>query len=137
MSAEILQAAILTALRTDVGVQAIFGSPARIYDDETEAPAFPYAQLEHHNMTDRSASVITGADHRLSLAVVSRHGGLAEAKEALGAIKRVIEGDRIDVPGGHVVMQQVTYADTMRRADQRAFRGVLRIRMVIEEEEAA
>lgn len=132
-----LQAAVIAALKADDGVRAIFGTPPRIYDDETAAPARPYARLERHEVTDRSAALVNGADHRLSIGILSDHGGLADAKEALSALKRVIEAERVDVPGHVVVLQQVTYADTMRRADRRAFRGVLRIRIILEKDEEA
>lgn len=133
MSGASVQAAVLAALKSDVGVQEIFGTPARIFDDETDAPMFPYAQLERHEVNDKGASGVAGAEHRLTIAVLSRSDGLAAAKEALGALKRVVEGEPFAVMDGHVVMQQVIYADTMRRADRRAFRGVLRIRMIVEE----
>lgn len=133
MNGASVQAAVLAALKSDVGVREIFGTPARIFDDETDAPMFPYAQLERHEVNDKGASGVAGAEHRLTIAVLSRRDGLAAAKEALDALKRVVESEPVTVAGGHVVMQQVIYADTMRRADRRAFRGVLRIRMIVEE----
>ena len=86
MSAEVaVQAALMAALRSDAGVQAIFGASARVYDDETEAPAFPFARLERHECRPVGASGGEASEHVITLAVLSRHGGLRAAKAALSS----------------------------------------------------
>lgn len=125
-----VQAALMTGLRADAGVVTAFGDPARVYDDETRAPAFPFARIERHE------SVPTGTgetEHKISIAVTSREGGLMEAKDALSAIRAAIEGMAWDVAGHHVVMAHVIYADTMRASGGEAFRGLIRIRIISEE----
>ena len=125
-----MQAALMAGLRGDAGVVAAFGDPARVYDDETRAPAFPFARIERHE------SVPTGTgdiEHRISIAVTSREGGLWQAKDALSAIRAGVESLTWDVAGHHVVMAHVIYADTMRASDAESYRGLMRIRIISEE----
>lgn len=137
MSAETaVQAALMAALRMDAGVQAIFGADARIYDDETEAPTFPFARLERHECRPAGASGGEALEHVITLAVSSRYGGLREAKAALGALRAAVEGTDWTGAGRHIVLAYTTYADAMRQFDRRAFRGVIRFRIISEEEAA-
>jgi Protein of unknown function (DUF3168) len=125
-----VQSALMAGLRADAGVVAAFGDPARVYDDETRAPAFPFARIERHE------SVPTGTgdtEHKISIAVTSREGGLMAAKDALSAIRAALEGMAWVVAGHHVVMAHVIYADTMRASGGEAFRGLIRIRIISEE----
>lgn len=135
MSAETaVQAALMAALRRDAGVQAIFGARARVYDDETEAPAFPYARLERHECRPAGASGGEAQEHVITLAVASRYGGLREAKAALAALRAAFEAADWGGAGRHIVLAYVTYADAMRQFDRRAFRGIIRFRIISEEE---
>ena len=72
-------------------------------------------------------------EHKISIAVTSREGGLMEAKDALSAIRSAVEGLSWSVAGHHVVMAHVIYADTMRAADGEWYRGLIRIRIISEE----
>lgn len=135
MSAEVaVQGALMAALRGDAGVQAIFGTSARIYDDETEAPTFPFARLERHECRPAGASGGEASEHVITLAVVSRYGGLREAKAALAALRGAFDGADWSGAGRHVVLAYTAYSDVMRQFDRRAFRGVIRFRIISEEE---
>jgi hypothetical protein len=120
----------MAGLRGDAGVVAAFGDPARVYDDETRAPAFPYARIERHESVPTGTGDIA---HKITLAVTSREGGLLDAKDALSAIRAGVEGMAWDVAGHHVVMAHVIYADTMRASDAESYRGLIRIRIISEE----
>ncbi|KCZ66212.1 hypothetical protein L53_02510 [Hyphomonas sp. L-53-1-40] len=57
MSAEAaIESALMDLLRADAGVQSVFGNPARVFDAESDAPIFPYAQLERHEVTPAGAA---------------------------------------------------------------------------------
>ncbi|MEQ3648872.1 DUF3168 domain-containing protein [Hyphomonas sp.] len=134
MSAETaIQDALMALLRADAGVQAIYGTPARVFDAESDAPIFPYAQLERHEVTAAGAALVDGHEHRLMLAVFSREDGLKAAKAAVAALRAAVEGADWTAAGVHVVMAHVVYGDVMRTADKRAFRGIIRIRIISEE----
>ena len=132
MSAEArVQAALMAALRADEGVAAMFG--ARIYDDETEAPAFPFVRLERHECRPIGASLGEASEHVVTLAAASRDGGVREARDGLAALRAAVDAADWSLPEGRVVLAHVTYSDAMRRADRRAFRGLVRIRIITEE----
>ena len=123
-----IESALMDLLRADAGVQATFGNPARVFDAESDAPLFPYAELERHEVTPAGAALVDGHEHRLTLAVFTREDGLKGAKAAVAALRAAVEGAAWSVPGVHVV-----YGDVMRTADKRAFRGIIRIRIISEE----
>ena len=125
--------AVLQALRADSDVQSIFGTPARVFDDETSEPVFPHAEIEGHAVEPRDASGMAGQAHTLTLAVRSRHGGRDAAREALGVLRAAADRMTLTLSGQRVVLVQSVYSDVMRAPDLRSFRGVLRIRIITEE----
>lgn len=127
-----LSQAVLAALRADPVVQAIYGSPARIFDDETSEPAFPYAELERHEVEDRSSALTPGQSHTLTVTVRTRDDGRSAAKEAVGVLRAAFETMRLSIPGMHVVLVQPLYSDVLRTPDLRSFRGIIRIRIIVE-----
>ena len=128
-----LERAVLESLRSDGDVQAIFGNPARIFDDETEQPAFPYAELERHGVEPRNISGSAGQAHTLTISTRSRDGGREEAKAALGTLRAAANRMTLALTGQRTVLVQPVYSDVMRAPDLRSFRGVLRIRIITEE----
>lgn len=130
--ADVLKA-LMDMLRADSDVQVVFGTPARIYDDETGRAAFPFAQVEKHESLPAGASGVSAIEHKITLGVLSRYDGLSGAKAAVGAIRSAVERGTLTVPGQAVVLSHPIYVDVMRRADRRAFRGVVRVRIITEE----
>ncbi|WP_084395659.1 DUF3168 domain-containing protein [Henriciella aquimarina] len=128
-----LERAVLTGLRADTEVQAVLGHPARIFDDESPEPVFPYAELERHEVAERGSAGVPGQVHTLTFAVRSRDGGRAAAKEVLGALRAASERLSLSLAGQRVVLIQPVYGDVMRARDLRSFRGVLRLRIITEE----
>lgn len=125
--------AVLAVLREAPGVQAYVGEPARIHDGEAESPAYPFIVLERHETQDVSVSEVYGLDHRLQLATYSRHGGLRESKAILGALRRALEDLPPVLAHQRIVLNIVTYCDTMRMRNPHIFRGLLRVRIQTEE----
>lgn len=132
MSAEAnVQAALLSVLKAHVGAAAIF--EGRIYDDESEAPAFPFARIERHECRPVGASGGEASEHVFTVAVSSRDGGVHEARGALAALREAVDTGDWALAEGRVVLAYVIYSDAMRQADRRAFRGLLRVRIITEE----
>lgn len=127
-----LSAALLAGLRADTRLQALLGSPPRLFDGETEAPAYPFALLERHEVTPSDASGVAGLEHRLTLSVRTRESGRAGAMAALGDLRAAVETLDLHLSGQRVVLLHVVYADVLRTQDLRAFRGLLRVRAVTE-----
>jgi len=130
---EAVQAALMAMLRADAGVQPVFGMPARVFDAESEEPLYPYALIERHETNPAGASLVNGIEHRITLAAYSQDDGVRGAKTCLSALRAAVEGADWAVEGQHIVLAQVIYADAMRTADKRAFRGVVRVRIISEE----
>ncbi|MEZ6001418.1 DUF3168 domain-containing protein [Hyphomonas sp.] len=128
-----MQAALMTLLRADAGVKAVFGVPARVLDAESEEPLYPYALIDRHESSPAGASLVDGLEHRITLACYTRDYGVRGAKECLSALRAAVEGAVWAVEGQHIVLSQVIFADAMRTPDKRAFRGVVRIRIISEE----
>ena len=123
----------MALLRADADVQSVFGSPARVFDAESEEPLYPYALLERHETSPAGASLVNGIEHRITLACYSQDYGVQGAKACLSALRAAVEGADWAVDSQNVVLSQVVYADAMRTADKRAFRGVVRVRIISEE----
>jgi hypothetical protein len=126
-----VQDALLSVLMAHAGVAEIFGP--RIYDDESEAPAYPFARLERHECRPVGAAGGEASEHVFTLAVSSRDGGLREARGALAALRAAVDEAEWALPEGRIVMALTTYSDAMRQADRRAFRGIIRFRIISEE----
>lgn len=126
-------AALLALLKADASVREAFGTPPRIFDNESPLPAFPFLQLDRHEVEPADASCVAGHVHRLTLVVSSRHGGRVEARALVGRIRRAVEETPVVLEGQTVVLQQVVYSDVLRTGDLSAFRGLVRIRIITEE----
>lgn len=126
-------AALVALLKSDAAVQAEFGTPVRLFDDETDAPAFPFVRLDRVETRDAGSSGVPAQEHRVTLSVASRWGGRIFAKRALGQLRHVLETQDLSVLGQAVVLQQVTFSDVLRAADRRSFRGILQVRIISEE----
>lgn len=128
-----LQAGLLQALRANSDVQAIFGTPPRLFDAETDEAAFPFAVLERHECQPSWASGVAGQEHRITFTTASRYGGRQEAKRAVGALRAALERVTLSLPGQALVLAHVVYSDVIRTSDRRRFRGLLRVRIITEE----
>ncbi len=124
---------LLRILQADPGVQAIFGQPARVIDSDSEAPMLPFAQIETHSVRPLPTAGGDAYEHTITLGVTSRAGGLREARAGLAALRKAIEGAYWAIPRHDVVLAQTLFADAMRRGDRRAFRGIIRFRIISEE----
>lgn len=125
--------ATLDLLRADAGVRDVFGHPPRIHDGDAGAPAFPFARLERVEESDAGACAVAARQYRITISTESRHGGRAFALELVGALRAALEAAQLQLPGQQIVLQQVVYSDVLRTADQRRFRGLVRLRIISEE----
>ena len=128
-----VQAALMTALRSDEEIKRVFGTPPRVYDDESRAPAFPFARIDRHETRPAGAADVPGLEHTLTFSVSSRFGGHAYAKEAVGVLRSAIERADIVSEGQNIVLAYPTYGDVFRTSDQQTYRGILRVQIVSEE----
>ncbi len=128
-----VQVAVMEALRSDLDVKQIFGDRPRVYDDETRAPAFPFAKLERHETRPAGAAGVPGQEHIFTFAVSSRFGGRATAKEGIGVLRAAVERADITLEGQRIVLAYASYGDVFRAPDGQTFRGIVRFRIISEE----
>ena len=129
--------ALLDTLRADAGVQNIFGNPARIFDGETERPAYPYAEIASAELTGLENPQTPAGEHRITFAVNVRGGGREEAAAGLAAIAEAIDAKTLSVPGAAIVLAHPVYLDIVRGRAPRTFRGLLRLRILTEKDTAS
>ena len=126
---------VLETLRDDAGVQAFFGAPPRIFDADTERPAYPYAEIVSAQTRDITSALTPGGEHRLTFAVYVHRASRADVAEGLSALISAIQPAELSVPGGEVVLAHPVYLDVLRTAQPQILRGLLRLRIVTQQED--
>ena len=127
-----LQLAVMEALRCDTGVQDYLGNPARVFDGDSDEPVFPCVELERHDVRPNGSAGHAGSAHTLSFGLRTRMGGRAEAMRILSELRRVLDAFSCADDGRRSVLSQTIYCDVMRTPDLREFRGVVRMRIILE-----
>lgn len=131
--ASALSETVLAELAESAEVQSLLGKPARLYAGSLRGASYPYVSLERHETSDVSASMAPASEHILQFASFSRHGGLAEAKSILAALRTAVEALPKTLVGQRIVLALPFYCDAMRTQNPLIFRGVLRVRLYTEE----
>ena len=127
-----LSDALMSALRADAELQSRFGAPARIVDDETDRPAFPFVQLDGWRTEPADSAGRRGLVQTVTFVVQSRSGGFAEARRLLGALRGALDGLDLTLSAQRLILIQTVFSDVVRAADLQHFRGVVRARLVTE-----
>ena len=125
---------LLEALRADADIQSAFGSPARLYDDETRSPVYPYAYVDQFQTEVLGSARHSESEHRITFVIHSRYGGRQEAKALIGAFRAALDHLSLQPPGQSVVLCHTVYSDTLRSSDLRSFRSLIRVRIITERE---
>lgn len=127
-----LQKALIAHLRADQGVQAVLGTPARIWDGPPEVLEFP------HLLVGRSESRPVRADggameQTLTLIATSRFRGGEEAKAILAAVRTSLEQADLEEGGIRTVSLRVLRAQVHSATDGRRTFATIHIRAVTED----
>ncbi|MGE0741068.1 MAG: DUF3168 domain-containing protein [Hyphomonadaceae bacterium] len=133
MSADrVLLAAIRAAMLENAGVAALLGN--RIYDDPPPDVVFPYLTLGRIEARPLETSGGDAIEHAVTLHVWSRHGGHAEALDAIAALRAALHNASLTLEGRRLVLIFAQFADVFRSGYGRTTHGVLRIRAITESE---
>lgn len=125
---------LLEMLRADVSVQAVFGVPARVFAGETERPAYPYAELIGAELREIESAQTPRGEHRITFAVNVRDGGRDQAEAGLGVLMQALQENSLSLPGMSIVLAHPVYLDIVRGREPQSLRGLLRLRIITEEE---
>lgn len=130
--AEALQSAIYTRIQSDAGVSALIGSAVF---DEIPAGVLPetYVSLGTETVLDRSDMSGAGAEHRLTISVMSEAAGFATAKSVAVAISDALEGVDLVLTRGRLVFLKFDRAVARREGSANTRRVDLRFRARVED----
>ncbi|MGB4101346.1 MAG: DUF3168 domain-containing protein [Alphaproteobacteria bacterium] len=125
-----VQDAVYTILTASSGVQAVLGSPARIYDHVPPDASFPFltlgaVQAEGFDTKDR-----TGTRQTLVLHAWSRARGSEEVKNILSALYDVLHLGSFTVAGHELAVCQWRQAETMLDDDGLTRHGVAQYEVI-------
>ena len=118
-------------------VQAVLGTPPRLYDNPPNDPIFPYLTYGPMRSEDISADGAVINAHTLTLHIWSRYGGRAQIMEVLAAVTVALQSGEISLPQVSLVRAQVSYTDIFRAPDGLTLHGLIRFSLTTDIEEAA
>lgn len=134
---EALTEAVLAVLRESDAVQAAFGDPARVFDGPPRRAPFPYLSLERHEVSDDGGEGVVRTEHRVTLVITARRGGRRETGRLVDLVDGVLRGARLAPLDHRVVLALPVFRDVLQARDGASFRGVLRLRAIMDKEESA
>lgn len=133
MSAErALAAAMRSRALADAGVMAVFGDPARFYDEPPADIAFPYATFGRFETRGADAASQRALEIAVTLHVWSRYAGRGETLDGVHALRTALHDAPLSIAGYGLVLCFATFADVFRSGDGRTNHGVLRLRAITE-----
>lgn len=124
-----LQKAVYQHLSADVGLKALIGDPARIYDDPPAGAATPYLTIGPTSIREFKG-VDGGLQHDLRLHAFSRYAGRRDVKQIVSAVYDALHEAALTVEGHRLINLRFVFSDVIRRQDGDAYQGVIRFRAV-------
>ncbi|MFU8898185.1 MAG: DUF3168 domain-containing protein [Roseinatronobacter sp.] len=128
-----LQTAIFQALAADAALSALLGGA--IYDAIPPAtPPATYALIGVEQVFDRSDTTGHGAEHRLSISVLSNASGFLAAKQVAARICEVLEAPALTLSRGRLVALWFDRAEARKLEGDQTRRIDLRFRARVEDD---
>lgn len=93
------QEAVYAALVADAGVQALLGTPPRVYDFVPDDATFPYVAFGAAHIAPDDGKLESAFEHILTLDIFSRYRGAKEAKEILQAVYAALHRAELSTSG--------------------------------------
>jgi hypothetical protein len=124
--------AIHATLINDPRVMAVLGTPARLHAAPVSDSLFPHAMWRAVSSRPNGSSHAAGEIHDLTLEVRTLETGAEVAEQAVHALAAAINSVKPVSAAVHVVLLMTTLADVLRSPDGRTFRGIIRLRAVVE-----
>jgi hypothetical protein len=125
-----VQNAVHTVLAANAGVQALLGSPVRLFDHAPPATAYPFVRYGDQ----RAEAARTREPSELAIAFTletySRYRGRTELRQIEEAIVTALHNTTITVDDGTVAHCQFLQSDQDIEPDGLTYRGALRFRIV-------
>jgi hypothetical protein len=128
-----LEAAILEQLNASEAVRERLGDPVRLAGTNGGLPAYPCLEIVGHEVRPAGSDGVAAREHRLDLAVVTHVDAPGGARAPLAAVRTALDGVRPQMDGWRCVLLHIVFADVLGGRRQREVRGLLRLRMIVEE----
>jgi hypothetical protein len=127
-----LQQAVFAALSASSDLQALIGTPPRLFDYVPPDSAFPYVGLGDGHEADWSTATENGSEHTVQIDVWSREPGHKQAKQIADAIRATLNNAALTVSGATLIDIRHLATDFSREPDGQSFRARLQFRAVTE-----
>lgn len=127
-----VQEAVYAQLSADVNLQALVGSPARLYDMVPPAAIYPYVSFGDVNVRDYGTKDRTGFEQTLTFHAYSRARGRKEVKQIMQALYDSLHQSPLSVVGADRVDCQFQSASTQLENDSLTLHGIIRFRIVVQ-----
>jgi hypothetical protein len=129
--------AVHAQLSSDIAVQAVLGTPPRLYDHPPEDPIFPYLTYGPMRSEDIGGDEAPLSAHLMTLHLWSRYSGRAQVMSLLEAVILSLESGKLSLSGMNLVKAQVKYTDIFRAPDGLTLHGLIRFSLITDPEEAS
>lgn len=127
-----LEDEISRVILEDSVLQGEFGTPVRLVSGETARSAFPFIRFVRHDVRPEQPADNGPVEHRVSLEILVRSGGRAEANRLLGLLADRLRAATLAPLGLNLILFYPVYSDVFLRSDGTIFRGLLRLRALSE-----
>ncbi len=124
-----LQLGIRTALIADGTLTALVPA-ARIKDHIPQPTVFPYISIGETSAGPFDTKTEDGMEQTFTIHTWSRHRGLKEVKQIMGAIVDVLDQAALSVSGHTLVLVRFEFSDTILDPDGKTRHGVQRFRAI-------
>jgi len=128
-----LRAAVRSKLANDMALLGLLGG-AKIFDEVPASASAPYIVLTDIESREAGSSVDDGQEHRFTLNVWSREGGLGEALNAAARVASSLDGADLELTGHRLANLRWLATDARRASDDRHRLASLRFRALTEPE---
>jgi hypothetical protein len=129
-----LRAAVRSKLVDDAALSGLLGG-AKIFDEVPASAGAPYIVLADIESRETGSSHEEGEEHRFTLNIWSREGGLGEALNAAAQVASSLDGADIPLTGHRLANLRWLATDARRASDGRHRMASLRFRALTEPEE--
>ncbi len=128
-----VQDALYDALLADTPLQALLGSPARLYDHVPPDAAFPFVTLGAFQAERLTVSGQDGLRYQADLHCWSRARGSKEVKQILAALNRRLHGGTLSVSGQRFVLCRLYSATAALDDDGLTYHGLAHYHIITQD----
>lgn len=124
-----VQDAVQAKLAADTAVQAMLGSPVRLYDHAPPQTAYPFVRYGDQRAEALDTKDLTGLSITFNLECYSRYRGRKELRQVEEAVYAALHNQTLTVANGIFCQCQFATAEQTLESDGLTYRSRLRFRI--------